>query len=57
MKIRAVKGFAGVVSMRVGEVKNVPDEIARDLIQAGHARAVKKPPEIERVADEDQRSD
>ena len=57
MKIRAVKGFAGVVSMRVGEVKNVPDEIARDLIQAGHARAVKKPPEIETVANEDQRSD
>lgn len=40
MKIKANIGFVGLVSMMKGEVKEVADEIGRDLITAGHAEEV-----------------
>ncbi len=41
MKIRALVSFAGQVTMAIREEKEVPNEIAKDLIQAGHAVEVK----------------
>jgi hypothetical protein len=40
MKIKANIGFVGLVSMMKGEIKEVADEIGRDLITAGHAEEV-----------------
>ena len=40
MKIKALVSFAGIVTMGVGEVKDVPTEIANDLIQAKYAEKV-----------------
>jgi len=37
MLIKALRSFGGVVSMAAGEVKDVAEEIAKDLIRAGHA--------------------
>lgn len=37
MKIKALTSFCGPVSMFAGEVREVADEVARDLINAGHA--------------------
>lgn len=37
MKIKALTSFCGAVSMFAGEVREVADEVARDLINAGHA--------------------
>lgn len=40
---RAVKSFAGVVSMKKGEVKKINDkEIIRDLLNAGYIEAIKQ---------------
>lgn len=42
MRLKALKGFAGKVSMYAGEVREVADEfIAKDLIRAGYAQEVK----------------
>ena len=40
MKIVALTGFAGKESMAMGQVKDVPDPIALDLINAGYAEKV-----------------
>ena len=52
MEIKALKNFSGLVTMTAGEARNVRDEIARDLISAGYAEAVKpapvKPPKTEK---------
>ena len=40
MKIKALVSFAGIVTMGRGEIRNVPDDIAKDLIQAKHAEKV-----------------
>ena len=41
MKIKAVTNFAGIVTMHRGEVKDVKDEIATDLVKCGYVEAVK----------------
>ncbi len=37
MKIKASKSFVGVCSMNVGEIKDIPDEVAKDLVSTGLA--------------------
>ena len=41
MRIKALKSFSGLVTMTTGEERNVRDGIARDLLRAGYAEAVK----------------
>lgn len=41
MHIKATRSFAGLVSMRQGEERDVGGEVARDLIAAGYAEEVK----------------
>ncbi len=42
MLVKALTSFAGVISMGVGEVREIVDkEIAKDLIKAGHVVEVK----------------
>ena len=41
MKIKALTSFAGKVSMIEDEVREVADELGRDLIRAGHAVEIK----------------
>lgn len=50
MRVKALKAFAGNVTMRPGEVRDIPEAIARDLIRGGlvepcakEAEIVKKP--------------
>lgn len=40
-EIKAIVPFAGVVSMAAGEVREVGNEIAADLINAGYAEEIK----------------
>lgn len=42
MLIKALVSFAGVVSLAVGETREVDDPIATELIRVGYAEAVKK---------------
>lgn len=41
MKIKALTSFAGKVSMIEDEVREVADELGRDLVRAGHAVEIK----------------
>ncbi len=41
MKIKALTSFAGKVSMIENEVREVADELGRDLVRAGHALEIK----------------
>lgn len=43
MKVKAIKSFAGIVTMGVGEVREVDGEIAKDLLRAGYIEEVEKP--------------
>lgn len=38
MKIKALVSFVGAVSMQQGEVREVSDELAKNLIKAKHAK-------------------
>lgn len=41
MKVKALKSFAGVVSMHANEIKNIANEsIAKSLIACGYAEKV-----------------
>ena len=46
--IRAIVSFAGAVSMGPGEVRDVADDLAEDLIRAGHAEEA-QPNEVKRA--------
>lgn len=42
MLVKALKSFVGVISMRIGETREIVDEkFAQGLIKAGHAIEVK----------------
>ncbi len=44
MKVRALIGFSGLVSMRKGEVKEIRDKnIVADLLRAGYIEPIEKP--------------
>ena len=43
MKVKALTNFAGIETMHCGEVKNINDEVASDLIKCGYVEAVEKP--------------
>ena len=43
MKVKALRSFAGAVSMYEGEVREIRDNWAADLIAAGHVKAVEEP--------------
>ena len=44
MKVKALIGFSGLVSMRKGEVKDIDDKnIVTDLIRAGYIEPIEKP--------------
>jgi hypothetical protein len=44
MKVRALIGFSGLVSMRKGEVKEIRDkDIVADLLRAGYIEPIEKP--------------
>ena len=36
MKVKALVGFAGAVSMAAGETREIDEAIARDLLRAGY---------------------
>ncbi len=40
-EIKAIAPFAGVVSMAAGEIREVSDGIAADLVNAGYAEEIK----------------
>ena len=40
MKIKALISFAGAVSMRQSETRDVSDDTAKDLVRAGYAEKV-----------------
>jgi len=40
MKIKALIPFVGQVTMGAGDTRDVPDEVAKDLIDAGYAEKV-----------------
>ena len=40
MKIKALISFAGTISMRQNETRDVSDDVAKDLIRAGYAEKV-----------------
>ena len=42
MKIKALTSFVGEVSMGPGDVADVPDEIAKSLVDAGYATSEAK---------------
>lgn len=44
MKIKAKVSFAGIVTMGVGEVREVDSEIANDLLRAGYVEKVVEKP-------------
>lgn len=43
MKIKALTSFAGAATMAVGEIKDVPDAVAADVIRCGFAEAAEEP--------------
>lgn len=43
MKVKALKNFAGIVSMHKGQVKEVKDDIAKGLAKGGLVEAVSSP--------------
>ena len=43
MKVKALTNFAGIETMHCGEVKNINDEVASDLIKCGYVEAVEEP--------------
>lgn len=44
MKVKALIGFSGLVSMRKGEIKEINDKnIVTDLIRAGYIEPIEKP--------------
>ena len=46
MKVKAIKSFVGVVSMSVGDIKDIQsDEVVNDLVKAGYVEAVEDKPE------------
>lgn len=45
MKIKALKSFVGIVSMNIGEIKDVDsNEVGMDLVRSGLAIAVEDAP-------------
>ena len=42
MKIKALKSFCGTVTMSIGEVKDVNDDMALNFIGAGYAQPVEE---------------
>ena len=40
VKVKAVIGFAGAVSMAAGEVRDVPEDVAAPLLKCGYLEAV-----------------
>ena len=49
-KIKALISFGGIVSLRIGEEREVTDEVAKDLIKAGYAEEIKKEAPTKRTA-------
>ena len=49
MKVKALVGFAGAVSMAAGETRELDEAIARDLLRAGYI--------VEDVADKAQEAE
>ena len=41
MRIKALRGFSGMVTMAPDEIRDVREDIAKDLIGVGYAEAVK----------------
>lgn len=48
MKVKALRSFAGAVSMYEGEVREIRDIWAADLIAAGHVKAVEEPKAVQK---------
>ena len=48
MKVKALRSFAGAVSMYEGEVREIRDNWAADLIAAGHVKAVEEPKAVQK---------
>lgn len=51
MKVKALVSFAGVnVSMAMGEVGEIPDPIAKDLIKAKYVEQIGEPNEQSKIS-------
>ena len=44
VKVKAVIGFAGAVSMAAGEVRDIPEDVAAPLLKCGYLEAVEATP-------------
>lgn len=43
MKVKAIKSFVGLVSMNIGEVKDIQsNEVVNDLVKAGYVKKVEE---------------
>lgn len=48
MKVKAIKSFVGVVSMNIGEEKDIQsNEVATDLVKAGYVVSVENKPKAD----------
>lgn len=49
---KALKSFSGVVSMVAGEVKDLPEEVAADLLRVGYIQDTKAKVKEEKAEEE-----
>lgn len=43
MKVKAIKSFVGLVSMNIGEIKDIQsNEVVNDLVKAGYVKKVEE---------------
>lgn len=53
MKVKAIKSFVGVVSMNLGEEKDLqPSEVVNDLVKAGYVKVIDDKPATPKKATE-----
>ena len=58
MKIEALKGFCGAISMAKGEVRECSDEAAlADLLSAGYVKEVQADPEKKEIHSKKEREE
>lgn len=41
MKVKAIKSFVGLICMVEGDIKEIPEDIGRDLLSCGYVEEIK----------------
>lgn len=57
MRVKATTGFSGHFSMARGEVRDVSDDMAEDLLRAGYVQKIKISDEKDEESTEEKTSD